>query len=556
MDDAIIRDATADRAQARERQIRHGRELRQHAACEVAGLKDVPPFSLRHLVSLAQSLAERIGVRDETDIKLLAILIHNEAWRETVAGIPFSRRLLLLPQCLRSRDACPAGRDEYGLLCDACGRCALGALQSEATALGYAVLIAEGAEAAAGMLREGLVDAVIGVSCLPALEQTFARIADEALPALAVPLLRDGCDDTDVDVEMLLEHIRLTRADTAATGLSVDAVQAAVQAWFDPEALRSLLGTESSHALEIARRWLAGSGKRWRPLLSASVYYALRDPSADAAPKLIQTVAVAAECFHKASLIHDDIEDNDDFRNGAPTLHQEHGVPIALNAGDLLIGVGYRLLATCAADESARLRMLTAAAMAHCGLCVGQGDELQWRGRSDVPASADLIHMFSRKTAPAFEVAILLGAIAGGADTATCATLTDFSRAMGIAYQIGDDQQDVEQDAGGDRACGLQPSMMLALLCDRCTAAERREIQDALREAPQTGRTQALTRALFDRYGVAAAAEALREDYRDRALQALAPIRIVRLKSLLTRLVKRILPRTERGADVRKHPPA
>jgi hypothetical protein len=56
---------------------------------------------------------------------------------------------------------------------------------------------------------------------------------------------------------------------------------------------------------------------------------------------------------------------------------------------------------------------------------------------------------------------------------------------------------------------------------------------------------------------VAAAAEALREDYRDRALQALAPIRIVRLKSLLTRLVKRILPRTEeRDADVRKHPPA
>jgi hypothetical protein len=189
MDDMIIRDATSERAQARERQIRHWRKLRQHAADCVADRPDVPPFSLRRLVSLARSLAERIGVRDEIDIKLLAILIHNEAWRETVAGIPFSRRLLLLPQCLRSRDACPAGRDEYGLLCDACGRCALGALQSEATALGYAVLIAEGAEAAAGMLREGLVDAVIGVSCLPALEETFARIADEALPAMAVPLV-------------------------------------------------------------------------------------------------------------------------------------------------------------------------------------------------------------------------------------------------------------------------------------------------------------------------------------------------------------------------------
>jgi len=556
MDDAITRDAPSEGAHARKRQIRHWRELRQHAACEVAGLKDVPPFSLRHLVALARSLAKRIGVCDETDIKLLAILIHNEAWRGTVARIPFSRRLLLLPQCLRSRDACPAGRDEFGLLCDACGRCALGALQSEATALGYAVLIAEGAEAVAGMLREGHVDAVIGVSCLQALEQTFSRIADEALPAMAVPLLRDGCDTTDVDVDLLLEYIRLTGPATDPPGRSVDAMQAAVQAWFNPEALHSLLGPESSHALHSARTWLAGSGKRWRPLLAASVYDALQYPSVEASPKLVQTIAVAVECFHKASLIHDDIEDNDDFRNGAPTLHHEHGVPIALNAGDLLIGIGYRLLATCPADETARVRMLTAAAMAHCDLCVGQGDELHWRGRSDVPASADLLQMFSRKTAPAFEVALLIGAIAGGADAETCAALADFSRALGVAYQIGDDQQDVEEDSAGDLASGQQPSMMLALLFERCTAAERRAIQDALLEAPRSARTRSLTQALFEQYQVAAAAEALREDYRDRALQALAPIRVVRLKSLLTRLVKRILPRTERGADVRESPRA
>ena len=53
------------------------------------------------------------------------------------------------------------------------------------------------------------------------------------------------------------------------------------------------------------------------------------------------------ECFHKASLIHDDIEDDDAQRYGEPTLHVEHGVPVALNVGDLLIGEGYRLLAEC-----------------------------------------------------------------------------------------------------------------------------------------------------------------------------------------------------------------
>ena len=51
----------------------------------------------------------------------------------------------------------------------------------------------------------------------------------------------------------------------------------------------------------------------------------------------LKKVAVAVECFHKASLVHDDIEDNDAERYGEPALHSQHGVPVALNAGDLLI---------------------------------------------------------------------------------------------------------------------------------------------------------------------------------------------------------------------------
>lgn len=115
MDKALTQDATTacSGVQARDQQIRRWRALRQHAASCVADLTAVPPFPLRSLLEMADLLAGRIGVNDPREIKLLAILIHNEAWRETVACIPFSRRLLLLPQCLRSRDACPAGRDAF-----------------------------------------------------------------------------------------------------------------------------------------------------------------------------------------------------------------------------------------------------------------------------------------------------------------------------------------------------------------------------------------------------------------------------------------------------------
>ncbi len=545
--DSATANGSAERGGApeRQRQIGRRRDLLRHASAYVAGLTVAPPFPQQQLMRMARELAARIGVSDETEAKLLAILIHNEAWRETVAGVPFGRRLLLLPQCLRPRHVCPAGRDAFGLLCEACGRCVLGDLQREATALGYAVLIAEGTETAAGLLQAGKLDAVIGVSCLAALEKTFLRIADEALPALAVPLLRDGCDHTDVDIELLFESIRLCGPAATPPDFSLEDVRASVQGWFEPEALRSLLGTETGESRELALAWLAGSGKRWRPLLTASVYRALLGPNGP--PERIRAVAVAAECFHKASLIHDDIEDNDDFRYGVPTVHKAHGVPVALNVGDLLIGDGYRLLATAPAEESVRLRMLTAAARAHCRLCVGQGDELQWRKRSEVPPSADVIRLFGRKTAPAFEVAILLGALAGGADDDACAPLAAFSRALGIAYQIGDDLQDVEQDGPGGRTPGQHPSILLALLCEVCTPAERGDILDALKRAPPGAGARGTAAALIARYGVAAAAEALREHYRGLALQALTPVRSVRLKSVLTRLVKRIVSPTERA---------
>ncbi|NDB05852.1 MAG: polyprenyl synthetase, partial [Acidimicrobiia bacterium] len=66
-------------------------------------------------------------------------------------------------------------------------------------------------------------------------------------------------------------------------------------------------------------------------------------PAADRASA--RTAAVSIEIFHKASLVHDDIEDDDAMRYGRPTMHRVHGIPSAINAGDYLLGLGYRLIA-------------------------------------------------------------------------------------------------------------------------------------------------------------------------------------------------------------------
>ena len=63
-------------------------------------------------------------------------------WRDALAGIPYERRLLLMPKCLRVESKCPAPFDEFGLLCKKCGLCSIQDLQEEAERLGYAVLVA------------------------------------------------------------------------------------------------------------------------------------------------------------------------------------------------------------------------------------------------------------------------------------------------------------------------------------------------------------------------------------------------------------------------------
>ena len=84
----------------------------------------VPPFVLDELRVHADNVVELGGVNPEYR-DYAGILINNEVWSEHLATVPFERRLLLLPKCLRVEDKCPAPFDEFGLLCKQCGLCTI-----------------------------------------------------------------------------------------------------------------------------------------------------------------------------------------------------------------------------------------------------------------------------------------------------------------------------------------------------------------------------------------------------------------------------------------------
>ncbi len=472
----------------------------------------VPPLSLDELDDHVTRILQAEDFPPEWR-GFLMVLFNNEIWRGIFAAVPYERRLLLLPQCLRSAADCPAERDDMGLLCQGCGRCPISGLQSLAEELGYLVLVAEGATLVVRLLDQGVTDAVIGVSCLSALERSFPKTVANAIPSLAVPLYVDGCANTKADIDWVYEMITLNTATGWRRVFDTETLRAQVREWFTPEALAEMLGKPDTHAEQVALDWLANTGKRWRPLLVAVAYKSLVE-DADNTLASVRPLGVAVECFHKASLIHDDIEDNDARRDGQPTLHAQEGIPVAVNAGDLLIGEGYRLIAQSGFPPEVRARLTLIAADAHRTLCIGQGEELDAARRDIPPAPAQMLDIFRKKTSPAFAAALNIGAVAAGADASVCAALDAFSDALGIAYQIRDDLA----DHSAPHAEAPRPRLSL--------------LSSLAWEAGVTARED---HSIFQK------AELLLEHYRNEAIRTLSALHNAELKSLLRRLVERLL---------------
>jgi geranylgeranyl pyrophosphate synthase len=105
----------------------------------------------------------------------------------------------------------------------------------------------------------------------------------------------------------------------------LDNLYSQVRSWFARKALASFLGAGGADIERISLDWLAKSGKRWRPYLVVVVYRACCSGPEAPLPEEVRSLAVAVECIHKASLIYDDIQDDDSLRYGRKDVQQMRG---------------------------------------------------------------------------------------------------------------------------------------------------------------------------------------------------------------------------------------
>jgi len=511
----------------------------------VADHQLVPPMPAEELKTHANQVLAQLGC-EPIYRDYIGVLLNNEMWREQLAGVPYERRLLLLPKCLRVESKCPAPFDEFGLLCKQCGLCSIQDLQAEAERLGYAVLVAEGSAIVMSLIQTGKIEAIVGVSCLSVLERAFPYMEAAAIPGVAVPLLQDDCIDTTVDLDWIWDYIHLT-GDDQTRRLDLGQLREEVDFWFTPLNLDAIMGPAKGATEKIAREWLCRAGKRWRPFLTVSAYQALRTTPGAPLPEDLRKVAVAVECFHKASLIHDDIEDNDAERYGEKTLHAEHGIAVALNVGDLLIGEGYRLLADCRASAEQKAAMIRVAGEGQRELCRGQGAELIWARQPAPLTSIEVLEIFRQKTAPAFSVALKLGAIYAGQLEEVDEVLSTYSEALGIAYQIRDDLSDLGASGETNDIAGLRPSLLLASAYERAsqdsTGAAKAKLEAHWRRLAES--SPAEIESLFLELGADTRCRDLLERYKEEAIRSLRDVENANLKGLLRRVIGKIFNDTE-----------
>lgn len=210
-----------------------------------------------------------------------------------------------------------------------------------------------------------------------------------------------------------------------------------LRAAFDLEGrMRDLLRASGGRAAEAALHHLDAGGSRVRASLALDAGAAL---GLDDGTRL--SIAAACELLHNASLIHDDLQDQDPVRRGREAVWARFGADVAVCAGDLMLSAAYAALA----GAGPRAGALIAHAHARVATVIaGQCADLDpGPARADAQAYERIA---AAKSGPLLSLPLELALMASGREDRIEAAARA-AEGFAIAYQISDDLNDAEQDA-------------------------------------------------------------------------------------------------------------
>jgi len=147
------------------------------------------------VASVDDSIVDDVGVR-------LRNYINTKKFVKT----PFDKRVIFMPQCLRSVQ-CPAKLTPMGIMCIDCGRCGIGEAKKYAEGLGYKFYVVPGSSFIKRIIKKDQPGAIVGVGCPMEIKEGLDLCHSHGIPARGVTLSTSGCVATTIDWETFYEAI-------------------------------------------------------------------------------------------------------------------------------------------------------------------------------------------------------------------------------------------------------------------------------------------------------------------------------------------------------------
>ncbi|RBQ23869.1 hypothetical protein ALNOE001_06610 [Candidatus Methanobinarius endosymbioticus] len=160
-------------------------------------------FALDVFYSPLKSLAGSLGF-DESMVDHVGVEVRNKINEKKFNEIDLHEKIIVFPHCLRNPQ-CEAILDETGLVCNCCGKCAIGVIKPKAEKMGYKVFVIPGSTFVKKIVKNNKFASVLGVACYEDLNLTMMKLSD--FNPQGVLLSRTGCFKTKVDVKTVLDKI-------------------------------------------------------------------------------------------------------------------------------------------------------------------------------------------------------------------------------------------------------------------------------------------------------------------------------------------------------------
>ncbi|MFO7676864.1 MAG: polyprenyl synthetase family protein [Thermoplasmatota archaeon] len=314
----------------------------------------------------------------------------------------------------------------------------------------------------------------------------------------------------------------------------------------------ALNGNLSHHQPKIvydAIRWIPMSGgKRLRPILAMLCCEAV-----GGRPEKTIPFGTALEYIHNATLIHDDIIDKDLWRRGLQTTHEKYGIPMAIIAGDGLIGETYRMLSYMAPPELKTVtykHIIRGIADAAKRFYEGQAMDIEFEKRFDV-SIPEYMTMIEKKTGQLYWLAGRGGALIGKGSQNQVDNLARYGLLFGIMFQIKDDLLNIltdqaplgKQQIGSDIINGKRTLILVHALL-HATPKDKKTILSVLGNKKSTTRDIQKIITIFHTTKSIEFAQNKLIDYSKKAQECLQTIKESEAKQILQWLIDYSVNRT------------